>query len=189
MGMHTGILQVADFGLATFHRNDSKDERRQAHRVPTYEPPENQHSEITSQKYDIWSLGCLFLEFATWLVSGFHAVQEEFSTLRIGAHICAPGEDPRFALDDFYVHGANPPELKYVVRQVCSLLFSFTSKSRLQVAILTDFVPTSGYADYDIPHLRLMQFMTYLTLLNQTCWSQIRTTEAQSVPLRTSCSP
>lgn len=67
-----GLLVIADFGLTDFHKLATRSEVR-AELVtgsPTYEPPELKlHSKI-SRAYDIWSLGCLYLEFITWLVCG-----------------------------------------------------------------------------------------------------------------------
>src|SRR2546430_6866062 len=37
---------------------------------PTYEPPECKIHRPVSRAYDIWSLGCLYLEFITWLLKG-----------------------------------------------------------------------------------------------------------------------
>lgn len=59
-------LVISDFGLTRFHSPDSVS--RVANRLvggfsPTYSPPELDLQEELSQKYDIWSLGCLYLEF------------------------------------------------------------------------------------------------------------------------------
>ncbi|KAK4160905.1 hypothetical protein QBC43DRAFT_303495 [Cladorrhinum sp. PSN259] len=47
--------------------------------ICSYEAPEAEHDEQNdippSQKYDQWSLGCMFLEFSVWLLYGFDAVQ------------------------------------------------------------------------------------------------------------------
>lgn len=78
-----GILQITDFGLGRFHGRDSRTEQY-PHGVfgsPTYEPPECKLHRPVTRTYDLWSLGCLYLEFATWLLIGFDAI-EEFSEKR-----------------------------------------------------------------------------------------------------------
>jgi serine/threonine protein kinase len=73
-----GVLKLGDFGLGRFHGLESRS------KVPpgtisgtiTYEPPELKLRIPVSRAYDIWSLGCLFLEFATWLLKGANAVND-----------------------------------------------------------------------------------------------------------------
>lgn len=43
---------------------------------PTYEPPEIKLGKKISRAYDIWSLGCVYLEFITWLVCGWEALDK-----------------------------------------------------------------------------------------------------------------
>ncbi len=70
-----GILLIADFGLMKYHKTLTKFHAPE--RVAgsaTYEPPEvaglTSRTKI-SRRYDIWSLGCVYLEFITWLVCGW----------------------------------------------------------------------------------------------------------------------
>lgn len=92
-----GILQITDFGLGRFHGRDSKTEQ-QPNRVfgsRTYEPPECKLRRPVSRLYDLWSLGCLYLEFATWLLKGCDAIET------VSEHRASPSTaDPR--LDDDY---------------------------------------------------------------------------------------
>jgi len=78
-----GILQIADFGLGRFHGRDSRSgvnpDTIQA--SPTYEPPECKLRQPVSRAYDMWSLGCLYLEFLTWLLMGSEEI-EGFSEYR-----------------------------------------------------------------------------------------------------------
>ncbi len=66
------VLKITDFGLGRFHGRDSRSgiDPRKISGTLTYEPPECSLARPVSRKYDIWSLGCLFLEFATWLLEG-----------------------------------------------------------------------------------------------------------------------
>ncbi|KAK8134996.1 hypothetical protein PG984_007008 [Apiospora sp. TS-2023a] len=83
-GDQRGRLVVADFGLSKFHiaataRRDGPSSNWS--RTHKYEAPEidgaHTKGKPRSRDYDMWSMGCLFLEFAVWLVNG-HAYLEEF---------------------------------------------------------------------------------------------------------------
>jgi serine/threonine protein kinase len=68
-----GLLVIADFGMTAFHKKASRSKQKAEYITgsPSYEPPELMlHSNI-SRAYDIWCLGCLYLEFITWLVCGW----------------------------------------------------------------------------------------------------------------------
>ncbi len=42
-----------------------------------YEPPEAEvgQNEPRSRRYDVWSMGCIYLEFAIWLLRGENGLQ------------------------------------------------------------------------------------------------------------------
>lgn len=80
-----GTLVIADLGLATFRRRPSL--KHCSPRIaildtgvsspsvadPQYAPPETEiplQSQRASRAYDIWSLGCIFLEFLIWMLEG-----------------------------------------------------------------------------------------------------------------------
>lgn len=78
-------LVISDFSLTRFHSPDSVS--RVANRLvggfsPTYSPPELDLQEELSQKYDIWSLGCLYLEFLTWFLLGYRETRFNFVNAR-----------------------------------------------------------------------------------------------------------
>jgi len=77
------VLKITDFGLGRFHGRDSRSgiDGRKVHGTLTYEPPECSLGKSVSRKYDIWGLGCLFLEFVTWLLEGSAKV-DEFANAR-----------------------------------------------------------------------------------------------------------
>ncbi|KAK3361293.1 kinase-like domain-containing protein [Lasiosphaeria ovina] len=72
-----GLLQITDFGISSFHHTASALDI--SHRMigHPYRPPENQLPIMkTTPSHDIWALGCLYLEFLTWLVKGPAALGE-----------------------------------------------------------------------------------------------------------------
>lgn len=93
-----GILQIADFGLAAFHRKTSCDVRAsRAGRSPTHRAPECD-AERVSPSSDLWSFGCIILEFVAWYLLGWKEV-DEFSTRRL--------EDdgiPQYGEDKFFIY-------------------------------------------------------------------------------------
>ena len=71
-GSHLGLFKISDFGLTGFHSALTRS-RHQPPRPhsPTYRAPEyREFDAYLSRKYDIWSLGCVMLQFLTWLISG-----------------------------------------------------------------------------------------------------------------------
>lgn len=72
-----GVLRISDFGLTRFHSNDTT--KVSSSGIPvsqTYKAPEYDLLEDLSRPFDIWSLGCLYLEFITWVMLGWEGVQK-----------------------------------------------------------------------------------------------------------------
>ncbi|KAK8040029.1 hypothetical protein PG993_008440 [Apiospora rasikravindrae] len=81
-------LVIADFGLTIFHSSSGNTEPTAANRLKgcsrTYRPPEVDLGDgRILQRYDVWSLACLYLEFLTWYLLGFKKTYNE-----------TPGSDP-----------------------------------------------------------------------------------------------
>ena len=75
-----GTLQITDAGLARFHQQIT---RKRLAGTSThggsieYAPPEGNHEgEKRGRRYDMWSLGCILLEFAVWILGGIEDVNE-----------------------------------------------------------------------------------------------------------------
>lgn len=85
-----GRLVVADVGLAKFHPEYTRQRNIRTttkHGSRAYEPPEVGRygaGEPVSRKYDIWSLGCVFLEFAIWIHYGSRRLNQFQNELRGG---------------------------------------------------------------------------------------------------------
>lgn len=75
-----GVLKISDFGETKFHHvsTDKRAETTNAAVTITYSAPEfeAQRGGPVSRAFDIWSLGCVYLEFATWLLRGAKGVDE-----------------------------------------------------------------------------------------------------------------
>lgn len=79
-------LVISDFGLTRFNSAQSKSRVLQEEIKGfsgTYRPPDLHLNEAISQRYDVWSLGCVFLEFTSWLLLGYRTTIEDFATKRV----------------------------------------------------------------------------------------------------------
>jgi serine/threonine protein kinase len=77
-----GTLVIADVGVSRFHKEATRLRHvATAARESTvsYEAPEAEPDRLKgiprSRKYDMWSIGCMYLEFTIWLVYGNNAVR------------------------------------------------------------------------------------------------------------------
>ncbi|KAI1184739.1 kinase-like domain-containing protein [Nemania serpens] len=69
-----GILVVSDMGFTVAHSTYSRSKDapgKVAHFTPEYRPPElDTETGFVSRKYDVWTLGCIFLEMVIWFLGG-----------------------------------------------------------------------------------------------------------------------
>jgi serine/threonine protein kinase len=95
----TSVLQITDLGLGRFHRLESRSrvDPKTVAGSQTYMPPELPLNKLVSRKYDIWSLGCVFLEFITWLIRG-SAGLENFNNLRLAVALDKVEDDTYYTL-------------------------------------------------------------------------------------------
>lgn len=104
-----GVLKITDFGATVFH--SALTTKVSARRVPitrTYAAPEIDTSEghdepQISRRFDIWSLGCVYVEFVTWILLGNEKLKT-FAEKRLRR-----GVRRHFNEDTFYtIHNRNP---------------------------------------------------------------------------------
>ncbi|GAB1316366.1 hypothetical protein MFIFM68171_06576 [Madurella fahalii] len=93
-------LLISDFGMTRFHSFRSHSGHSLPGCSPTYRPPECDLPWLKiSVKYDIWTLGCLFLDFITWYLLGFDAVDRVFADARLKDEGWTPNMKPSEAAD------------------------------------------------------------------------------------------
>ncbi|KAL1860681.1 hypothetical protein Daus18300_009024 [Diaporthe australafricana] len=75
LGTSSIALRLADFGEAKRLEADVALKSSNLAHIMTYRPPEHSTDSRITLKYDIWSLGCLFLEFVTWAILGQDGIE------------------------------------------------------------------------------------------------------------------
>ena len=90
---HWGSFVISDFGLTMFHHKNTKSEVNPSNlaRSPTYRPPEYEVRQKVSQLCDIWSLGCVMLEFLIWYLLGWKGIEDRIAT---AAAACGASGNP-----------------------------------------------------------------------------------------------
>lgn len=117
-----GELKISDFGLTTFHSMLTTKVSPQGIAVThTYMAPEYDLNEDLSRAFDIWSLGCTYLEFITWILLGAGGLVD-FSKMRLQE----TGSNKNFVCDNFYkiireANGRRRAEVKDSVERVSQL--------------------------------------------------------------------
>lgn len=77
-----GVLQLGDYGLTSFSKEPSSTTGFLPKGLtPNYSAPEIEVNNRVSRASDIWGLGCVYLEFISWLLLGWAGVRE-FAEMR-----------------------------------------------------------------------------------------------------------
>lgn len=124
---NTGTLKITDFGLTEFSRHSKTYKTRSNLAVsPSYRPPEcDLERAPIGRSYDIWTLGCLYLEMVAWLLGGWELVKD-FRTKRL----VVENPWPEMESDTFFelVQGKDSNSIavrvKYAVVEVSLVLVS-----------------------------------------------------------------
>ncbi|KAI0184908.1 kinase-like domain-containing protein [Xylaria flabelliformis] len=98
IGYAQQVLALSDFGLTRFHKaiTASRQYRHRSLAVsPTYRAPENDIEKNVSPLWDVWTLGCVYLEFLIWYLQGWGAV-DEFSEQRKNCDLAVYGKEDKY---------------------------------------------------------------------------------------------
>jgi serine/threonine protein kinase len=84
-----GTLKIADMGLAKHHEVSTRLRQNMTstkYGTLRYEPPETavNKTQATSRLYDVWSMGCIILEFIVWLLDGQEGLDNFNDSIRGG---------------------------------------------------------------------------------------------------------
>lgn len=99
-----GTLVIADVGVSKFHKDNTglrHSPTAAKEYTISYEAPEAEPDRLEGKprprRYDMWSIGCMFLESAIWLLYGYNAFRR-FRQKR------SDKNDPRTAGSTFFTH-------------------------------------------------------------------------------------
>ncbi|RSL61899.1 hypothetical protein CEP54_005965 [Fusarium duplospermum] len=101
--MNTYMLQISDLGLSSFQEQGvpdatSRDRGVSYKHTPVYRAPEfDLGPRVVGESADIWSLGCVFLEAASWLVAGGNGLKC-LAYCREDSESSAPSHDAFFSI-------------------------------------------------------------------------------------------
>jgi len=147
-GADFGRFVISDLGLTRFHnaRSKNKVDARVIGRTDTYRPPECDVGFVVSPKFDIWTLGCVFLEFCCWYSAGWERV-DEFSQQRANEEEGAWGghknyKEEGIAGDTFFLppHKSRTKSNSNPARKVAQLkksVFEVSQKAKLLIRMMS----------------------------------------------------
>lgn len=76
------VLKLADFGCSREAIQDGTVDIAEITNTRTYRPPECDTERKCGLNFDVWCLGCLYLEFLTWAIDGYEGIKA-FDTARM----------------------------------------------------------------------------------------------------------
>ncbi|KAI1774286.1 kinase-like domain-containing protein [Hypoxylon cercidicola] len=80
---------LSDFGLCSMHHDRSKSDvpNKGIPATPCFRPPEcDMDGAVITRSFDIWNLGCLFLDLLTWLLGG-EDLRQQFESERMTPYL------------------------------------------------------------------------------------------------------
>lgn len=117
-----GTLVISDFGLTQFNRVESQSRVSPNMAISrTYRPPEYDVCTEISQRFDIWTLGCVMLEFLVWYLQGA-TEWDDFSKKRRDDDLQNIPEDVYFSIVHIRWQRLKGARIKRAVVQVSHLL-------------------------------------------------------------------
>ncbi|KAF5010281.1 hypothetical protein FDECE_3566 [Fusarium decemcellulare] len=165
-----GTLKICDFGQAELHTIHSRSNKSKNDIVISlsYRPPEcDIHDGTISRSFDVWTMGCLYLEFLIWLLGGWPRVRT-FTIKRAGPMIASAPQFQEYLFFD-RVDGGKTAEVKPAVTQFIESLHCDPNCSQF-VHDFLDYIEDRcsplanklqelydkceripGYADYPVP--------------------------------------
>jgi serine/threonine protein kinase len=120
-----GTLIISDFGLGKLNSRNSRPGIRNSALAasPTYRAPETDlKGGLISRSFDIWTLGCVYLEFIAWILGGWDFVFQ-FSNDRKSNDTYGFYSDTFFEIVTAKESGKTAAMVKPVVTHVRSLKF------------------------------------------------------------------
>ncbi|KAI0834495.1 hypothetical protein F5Y06DRAFT_300599 [Hypoxylon sp. FL0890] len=114
------LLALSDFGLGRLHTQVSRsnqDPRKLAYTATYIAPEFDLPDSMISRASDIFSLGCVFLEYVTWYMKGLDSVENEFPIQRSSKDMYGFDADKFFVIRPDGPGGQHRPFLKPRVKE------------------------------------------------------------------------
>ena len=151
-----GTLRLADWGSGKVHliRSGSVNTRTPSG-TSTYEAPDGYiNNRAISRPYDVWSLGCVFLQLLLWALCGHEAVSE-FKTDRNGKRTESDViEDDAFWHKDTNGHICRREAVENVITRLETRVLQHDAQSFKEILNLTvsmlDVIPTTRIKALDL---------------------------------------
>lgn len=119
-----GTLKLSDFGQAELNSLRSRTRRKSVANTLTYRPPEcDLQPKAIRQSYDIWCLGCVYLEFVAWVFGG-EELLTVFGLRRMTRDIFSHNQKTDTFFEVVRNQDTNHPgvKIKPAVTQVCDMI-------------------------------------------------------------------
>ncbi|KAI0095922.1 kinase-like domain-containing protein [Daldinia grandis] len=139
-----GRLYVADMGLVRFHSVLTPDRTAKTNTMAgtdKYIAPEvntvNENNKPRSRSYDFWSMGCIYLEFITWLLCGYKELEifnqkvTSFFSLEGGLEVHGSVRDQINYIRTKEPRCANGTVLRQLLDLIDKKLFKFNHNTRI----------------------------------------------------------
>lgn len=128
LGKPSILLKLADFGEAKRVKLNVDLKAGKVAHVKTYRPPEHSPGNIITLNYDVWCLGCLFLDFVTWAILGQDGV-DSFSDRREGEEDEAAVTKPPRVIEDTFFKRTKQDSVPFILKRL-----QWGRSSEIQVA-------------------------------------------------------
>ena len=103
-----GTIRISDFGSCRFFSKTSRSTRKPkvahqvCYRAPELDELDDNMDQPYSPKYDVWSLGCVLLEFVSWILLGYNDGIENFRSKRLNERDDMGERGRQWAEDKFF---------------------------------------------------------------------------------------
>ncbi|KAH8753541.1 kinase-like domain-containing protein [Diaporthe sp. PMI_573] len=115
LGKRSIVLKLADFGEAKKVKSDLR-ANTVAH-VMTYRPPEHSASNTITLNYDVWCLGCLFLDFVNWAIFGQGGIDSFSGDRQDESDEAAVTRSPGQIIDDTFFKRAKQEPVPFILNR------------------------------------------------------------------------
>lgn len=112
------VLKLADFGEAQRLKSNVDLKASRVAHVKTYRPPEHSSGNIITLNYDVWCLGCLFLDFVTWAILGQAGIDSFSRDRENEQYESAVTENPGQIIEDTFFKRTKQESMPFTLKRL-----------------------------------------------------------------------